>query len=79
MKKILRKVQKIIWFIQAYSFRVGFFVTEIKVYPWTTFSVCPRCKSTLECEYQSFCDRCGQKLDWRKFNDTIVVTYRGID
>lgn len=28
-----------------------------------TFPVCPRCGITIEREYQSFCDRCGQCLD----------------
>ncbi len=27
---------------------------------------CPRCSVTLNREYLSFCDRCGQKLDWTK-------------
>lgn len=28
------------------------------------YPVCPRYKTTLEREYQCFCDRCGQALDW---------------
>lgn len=39
-----------------------FFCKEGFEYP-----VCPRCKTTLEREYQSFCDRCGQALDWKKY------------
>ena len=30
--------------------------------------VCPRCKVTLEREYMGFCDRCGQRLDWEKWD-----------
>ena len=30
------------------------------------YPVCPRCDSTFEREYQQFCDRCGQRLGWRK-------------
>ena len=28
------------------------------------FALCPRCKVTIEREYQAFCDRCGQCLSW---------------
>ena len=31
------------------------------------FPVCPKCNRTIEREYQSYCDRCGQKLNWDKF------------
>ena len=31
------------------------------------FPVCPKCLCTLDREYQSFCDRCGQKLRWKKY------------
>ena len=29
------------------------------------FPVCPGCGCTLEREYQSYCDRCGCKLNWK--------------
>lgn len=38
------------------------------------FPLCPRCGAALEREYQGFCDRCGQKLGWRKYNQTLVVS-----
>ena len=38
----------------------------------TTYYVCPRCKTTLEREFMSFCDRCGQKLDWRGYQNVRV-------
>lgn len=33
------------------------------------FPVCPQCGITLEREFQAFCDRCGQRLDWNTFCD----------
>lgn len=33
----------------------------------TTFPVCPNCLKTLEREYQTCCDRCGQRLDWEQY------------
>ncbi len=29
------------------------------------FYICPRCRIPLERDYQTYCDRCGQRLDWR--------------
>lgn len=39
----------------------------------TAYPVCPRCKLTMEREYQPFCDRCGQKLDWEDYEQTDVI------
>lgn len=41
-----------------------------------TFPICPSCNITLEREYQSFCDRCGQRLNWDSFENADVVYYR---
>ena len=37
------------------------------------FPVCPGCGITLEREYQNYCDRCGQQLNWNHFNDAEVI------
>ena len=31
------------------------------------FYLCPRCDISLEREFQSCCDRCGQRLDWKHY------------
>lgn len=52
----------------ALSYRLPMLVTEIFIYcDRYEYPVCPRCKTTLEREYQFFCDRCGQALDWKKY------------
>ena len=33
------------------------------------FPICPRCNLTVGQEYQSFCDRCGQRLSWIGFSN----------
>jgi len=38
-----------------------------------SFPVCPRCQLTLEREYQAYCDRCGQALDWEAFPENAVI------
>lgn len=59
----------------AVSFRLPLRVTEILLLENDDFyPICPRCNMTLEREYMRFCDRCGQKLDWRGFNKAIVRT-----
>lgn len=45
------------------------FVTDEK----EAFPVCPRCKVSMEREFMSYCDRCGQKLDWRSFPRFAVI------
>ena len=37
------------------------------------YPVCPRCDSTMEREYQAFCDRCGQRLSWRGFRQAAIL------
>ena len=31
------------------------------------YPICPRCGCSFERDYQSFCDRCGQRLGWRGY------------
>jgi len=37
------------------------------------YPVCPQCGCSLEREYQAFCDRCGQALNWKQFRNAEVV------
>ena len=58
----------------AESFRRPMAVNEIyRLHNKLTFSVCPRCRLTLEREYQAYCDRCGQALDWKHFRKARIV------
>ena len=50
------------------SYRFPMEVTEKFSYKEKyNYPICPRCKITLEREYQSFCDRCGQALNWHNY------------
>ena len=59
------------------SFRVPAPVTEVVLLGRgenaTSFPVCPRCGTTLEREFQSYCDRCGQCLYWRGLCHASVI------
>lgn len=41
-------------------------VTQIRLLGTSQYAypVCPGCRMTIDREYQSYCDRCGQKLVW---------------
>lgn len=58
----------------ALRFRMPLPVTEAARYrSGDIFPVCPQCGCALEREYQAFCDRCGQRLDWEGFEDAVVM------
>ena len=70
----MAKPRAVMDFGEAASFRIPMAVNEVHLYRNNmTFSVCPRCRVTLDREYQSYCDRCGQALDWRHFSRALVV------
>ena len=52
-------------------------VTHIRCFRYlsgvTGFPVCPQCRRTMEREYQSYCDRCGQCLDWNNFSKATII------
>ena len=58
----------------AVSFRRPMSIREIKcLRNGDAYPVCPRCHITMEREYQNFCDRCGQALDWDAFEGALIV------
>ena len=60
---------------KALRFRIPMPVTKVMVFrSGNSYPVCPGCGITLEREYQRFCDRCGQRLDWARFSDAVRIT-----
>lgn len=61
----------------ADSYRIPMPVREILELPnGYRAAVCPRCKCTLDREYQRFCDRCGQHLLWKFFCSATVIKWQ---
>lgn len=62
----------------AIAYRIPMEVSTIRVLGHGTgavgYPVCPKCKRTLDREYQLFCDRCGQALNWKHFGRAAVIT-----
>lgn len=40
-----------------------------------TYPICPACEITLDREYQSYCDRCGQCLNWNQFDKAMIIQW----
>ena len=63
---------------QELSYRHPLSVSQIRrfhfAYEQTEYPICPRCGVALEREYQNFCDRCGQCLDWASFGEAALTT-----
>ncbi len=58
----------------AEAFRLPMAVTEIHQFQnGSTYPVCPRCRITLDREYQNYCDRCGQALNWKSYGSALTV------
>lgn len=62
--------------LHAASYRVPLPVTQIVQYAADEpcYPVCPRCKRGMDREYMSFCDRCGQKMNWKYFDNAKILT-----
>ena len=59
------------------AFREPMPVTHIRCFRClsgvTGFPVCPQCGKAMEREYQPYCDRCGQRLDWDNFSKATII------
>lgn len=56
------------------SFRSGMLINEALVLGEYIYYRCPRCCVTLDRDFVSYCDRCGQKLDWTKYK-SVKLSY----
>ena len=69
-------VSPVLWSLLSFlaSFRLQMPVTEIMIFPdGYGYYVCPRCHITVEREFMSFCDRCGQRLGWKGYKKARKV------
>lgn len=60
------------------SYRRGMPVTGVRIFTTplhgaSSYYVCPRCSVTLEREFVAFCDRCGQRLDWKDYTNAKKI------
>ena len=60
-------------FTDAITYRIPLPVTKVIAFTSTTYPVCPRCDLSLDREYMSFCDRCGQRLNWDYLEHAKVI------
>ena len=56
------------------DYRKALLVKELMVFSdGSGYYLCPRCRITLDREFVSYCDRCGQHLGWREYKKAKVV------
>lgn len=66
--------QRNLFRIAAYLYRIPLPVREVLRLPGgDCYPICPRCDRTLDREYMSFCDRCGQRLAWEFIDFANIV------
>ena len=58
----------------AVKYRLPMPVSQVWVFPsGDSYSICPRCDTTLDREYMRYCDRCGQHLSWKLFRFAKII------
>ncbi len=56
------------------KYRTELPVKEVVVFPnGDAYYVCPNCHITVEREFMSYCDRCGQHLGWKGYKKAKVI------
>ena len=70
-----KRIAKVSVFVDAVSYRLPRPVTKVirLSSEGYCFPVCPRCEISMDREYVGFCDRCGQRLDWKRLNNAEIV------
>lgn len=58
------------------SYRSPMIITKVSNYAGGVHPICPRCHIGLDREYMAYCDRCGQKLSWGRY-DVLKYKYSG--
>lgn len=57
------------------AYRSSMSVREVVLYhSGDAYPICPQCCVPMDREYQHFCDRCGQRLDWAAYRHALIVT-----
>lgn len=73
LKKKIR-MQHNVSFFHAVSYRLPQLVREVLLFTsGISYPICPRCDNSLDREYMSFCDQCGQRLAWTWFDYASVT------
>ncbi len=83
MKTILKKPPKTLpedigILKEMASFQIPMKVNEMVrfqtyAHQYDLYYICPRCKISLERDFMSYCDRCGQRLDWKDYKKAKIV------
>lgn len=68
MTIVLKRVKLPDYKVDNEAYRIPMRITAIREYheckDLKSYPLCPRCLQIIEKDYQSFCNMCGQALDW---------------
>ena len=68
-------------FLQACSYRCPMLVRKLMIFSHREgeygYYVCPQCQITVEREFIKYFDRCGQHLDWSRYEQAKII-YPGL-
>lgn len=57
------------------SYRIPSKITTAVVYQDNSiYYHCPRCGTPIEREFQAFCVKCGQHLNWNNYEEAIITS-----
>lgn len=70
MRRLYKMIRAL--FKKTIRYRIAIKVTKYRVLGGDNiYVVCPRCDCTMERVYQRYCDRCGQRLNWKEYYDSM--------
>ena len=60
--------------IDPADYRSSLQITQVRIFQNRhAYYACPRCDSSLDREYMSYCDRCGQCLNWKERRKAVPI------
>lgn len=59
--------------IVAEAYRTPMPIQQMKILGGFGYYICPQCGMTMDREFMSYCDRCGQCLDWKGYRKAVVI------
>ena len=73
MLRLIKKKWVLIPLSEAVKYQFALITEAVVYYDRSAYFRCPNCKTTLERDFQQYCDRCGQKLKWPSFQKVKYI------
>ena len=71
---VRHKIHTFTFAANAVSYRIPRQVVRMRVLQnGFSYPLCPRCNISVDREYMTFCDRCGQRLSWNRYPNVCIL------